>query len=336
MVEAARIEIEGAKDEKALQDARVKYLGKKGHLTQELKALSALPTEERRERGAALNRVKGELEALFTAREEALNASALAERLSAERLDATLPGFDFPAGGLHVITRIIDELSDIFHGLGYAVIEGQEVEDEQHNFDALNIPAHHPARDMWDTFWLNDGRLLRTHTSPMQVRYMQAHEPPVRIVVPGKTFRFEQTDATHESMFHQLEGLVVGPRITMADLKGTIAHMARALFGPRARVRFQPTFFPFVEPGAEFSIWWENPRTGEGRWLELGGCGMVHPAVYRAVCDLRGDDAYSGMTGFAFGFGVERLAIIKYGVPDIRYFYQNDLRVLRQFRGALE
>ncbi|HEX2864917.1 MAG TPA: phenylalanine--tRNA ligase subunit alpha, partial [Deinococcales bacterium] len=293
MVEAARIEIQGAADAKALQDVRVKYLGKKGLLTQELKALSGLAPDERRERGAALNRTKLDLEGLFEAREAALNAEALQKRLESERLDVTLPGFAFPNGGLHVITRIIDELSDIFHGLGYAVIEGQEVEDEQHNFDALNIPPHHPARDMWDTFWLTDGRLLRTHTSPMQVRHMQAHEPPMKIVVPGKTFRFEQTDATHEAMFHQLEGLVVGENITMADLKGTIAHMARALFGPRARVRFLPTFFPFVEPGAEFSIWWDNPRTGEGRWLELGGCGMVHPAVFKAVNELRGDDAYS-------------------------------------------
>ncbi|MGI8748881.1 MAG: phenylalanine--tRNA ligase subunit alpha, partial [Deinococcus sp.] len=268
-----------------------------------------------------------------------LTRAALAARLAAEATDVSLPGLDLPVGGPHLISRILGDLEDIYARLGYTVVEGHEVEDDQHNFDALNIPWYHPARDLWDTFWLEDGRLLRTHTSPMQVRYMASHPPPLKIIVPGKVYRYEATDATHESMFHQLEGLVVGEHVSMADLKGTIAEMARGLFGPASRVRFQPSYYPFTEPGADFSVWWENPR-GESRWLELGGCGMVHPNVFRAVDDLREkrglERVYEGKTGFAFGLGPERIAMLKYGVPDIRYFYANDLRVLEQFRGELE
>ncbi|WP_456476713.1 phenylalanine--tRNA ligase subunit alpha, partial [Oceanithermus sp.] len=219
--------------------------------------------------------------------------------------------------------------------MGYQAVTGPEVEDEFHNFDALNIPPHHPARDMWDTFWLEDGRLLRTHTSPMQVRYMEAHTPPFQIVVPGKVYRHEATDATHEAMFHQLEGLAVGEGITLAHLKGALLTMARALYGEKARVRLQPSFFPFVEPGVEFLVWWTNPRTGEGRWLELGGAGMVHPAVFKAADDARAKAGlprvYENVTGFAFGLGVERIAMLRYGIPDIRYFYANRLAFLRQF-----
>jgi phenylalanyl-tRNA synthetase alpha chain len=233
---------------------------------------------------------------------------------------------------------VYDDLTRIYERLGYAVIEGPEVEDEHHNFEALNVPWYHPARDLQDTFWLEDGRLLRTHTSPMQVRYMVDHEPALKIVVRGKVYRYEATDATHEAMFHQLEGLVVGDGISMADLKGTIAEMARGLYGPSARVRFQPSYYPFTEPGADFAVWWENPR-GESKWLELGGCGMVHPNVFRAVDDLREAEGkpriYEGKTGFAFGLGPERIAMLKYGIPDIRYFYANDPRVLGQFRGEL-
>jgi len=192
----------------------------------------------------------------------------------------------------------------------------------------LNFPPEHPARDEQDTFWTEDGRLLRTHTSPMQVRYMETHEPPFKVVVPGKVFRNEAVDATHEAQFHQLEALVVGERITMADLRGAIQEMADALFGEGTRTRLQPSFFPFVEPGAEFAIWWTHPKTGREEWLELGGCGMVHPNVFKAA-------GYENVTGFAFGFGIERLAMVPYGVPDIRWFYQSDLRVLWQFRGAL-
>jgi phenylalanyl-tRNA synthetase alpha chain len=234
------------------------------------------------------------------------------------------------------LTRIIDDLAQIFKGLGYQVVQGQEVETETYNFDALNIPHWHPARDLWDTFWLKDGRLLRTHTSPMQARFMESFAPPFKIVVPGKTFRFEAVDATHEQMFHQLEGLAVAPNITMSDLKGTLEELAKGLFGERSQVRFQPSYYPFTEPSADFAVYWENPRTGQAKWLELGGSGMVHPRVFEEVCKLRKDDVYAGARGFAFGLGIERVAMIKYGIPDIRYFFQNDLRVLKQFRGGLE
>ncbi len=322
-----------------LQAVRTRYLGKSGLITRELGALGKLPAEERRARGAALNLLRAGVEAALRERGETLTRATLAARLAAEATDVSLPGLDLPVGGPHLISRILGDLEDIYARLGYTVVEGHEVEDDQHNFDALNIPWYHPARDLWDTFWLEDGRLLRTHTSPMQVRYMASHPPPLKIIVPGKVYRYEATDATHESMFHQLEGLVVGEHVSMADLKGTIAEMARGLFGPASRVRFQPSYYPFTEPGADFSVWWENPR-GESRWLELGGCGMVHPNVFRAVDDLREERGlervYEGKTGFAFGLGPERIAMLKYGIPDIRYFYANDLRVLEQFRGELE
>ena len=328
--------IEAAPTPGALQALRTQQLGKNGEVTQQLRRLGALSPEERKARGAEINALKKILEDAFARREAELQGAELEAQLAAERLDVTLPGLALPAGGLHVITRVLYELEDIFAGLGYSVIEGREVEDETHNFDALNMPAWHPARDLQDTFWLRDGRVLRTHTSNMQVRYMEAHDPPLKIVVPGKVYRYEATDATHESMFHQFEGLVVGERVTMADLKGAIAHMARAMFGARARVRFQPSYYPFTEPGADFAIWWDQ----EGRWLELGGSGMVHPNVFRAVDDLREAKglprAYTGMTGFAFGLGPNRIAMLRYGLPDIRAFYANDPRVLEQFRGSLE
>jgi phenylalanyl-tRNA synthetase alpha chain len=336
MVNEAKLEIDTANTLAELQEVKVKYLGKKGVLTQELKTLGNLTPDERKVRGAALNIVKTELETMLEARENAIKNAELERTLRSEAVDVTLPGLKLPVGGFHLITRIIDDLSDIYRSLGYAVVQGQEVETELYNFDALNIPHWHPARDQWDTFWLTDGRLLRTHTSPMQARFMQAYAPPIKIVVPGKTYRFEQVDATHEAMFHQLEGLAVGPNITMSDLKGTLAEMAKGLFGPRAKVRFQPSYYPFTEPSADFAIYWENPRTNEGKWLELGGSGMVHPRVFEEVCKLRGDTVYAGARGFAFGLGIERIAMIKYGIPDIRYFFQNDLRVLSQFRGNLE
>ncbi len=336
MLEEALREIQAAEDLEALQALRVRYLGKKGRLTQELKALGQLPPEQRREKGRLLNEWKRALEAAFEERAEALKRAALEAKLRAEALDVSLPGHAFPVGNTHVVGQIMAELVDIFRRMGYQPVEGPEVEDEFHNFDALNIPPHHPARDMWDTFWLTDGRLLRTHTSPIQVRYMVAHTPPFKIVAPGKVYRYEQTDATHEAMFYQLEGLVVGEAITMADLKGAIREMARALYGAKAQVRFQPSYFPFVEPGAEFAVWWVNPRTGEGSWLELGGAGMVHPAVFKAVDDARAarglPRVYEGKTGFAFGLGIERIAMLRYGIPDVRYFYQNRLGFLKQFR----
>ncbi len=329
-LQQARLEIEAAPDLAALQDVRVKYLGKKGSVTSQLKGLGALSPDERRRVGGEINQVKAALEEAVQLRKTALERAALDEQLRSERVDVTLPGYGFSVGGLHLLTQVINRLGDVFRSMGYDVVVGPELEDEFHNFDALNTPDWHPARDLQDTFWTTDGRLLRTHTSPMQVRYMEGHKPPFKIVVPGKTFRNEAVDVTHEAQFHQLEALVVDERITMADLKGAIQEMATALFGPGTRTRLQPSFFPFVEPGAEFAVWWTNPKTSKEEWLELGGCGMVHPNVFRAV----GYDPDT-VTGFAFGFGIERLAMVSYGVPDVRYFYQSDLRVLEQFRGAL-
>ena len=338
MQETALNEIAGAATLEALQAVKTKYVGKSGLVTKELGSLGKLPPEERKARGAEINAVRAALQTALDEREVTLKRDALDARLASEALDVTLPGLGLPTGGLHPINRVYDDLLGIYERLGYAVVEGPEVEDEHHNFEALNVPWYHPARDLQDTFWLEDGRLLRTHPSPMQIRYMVDHEPDLKIVVRGKVYRYEATDATHEAMFHQLEGLVVGDGISMADLKGTIAEMARGLYGPSARVRFQPSYYPFVEPGADFAVWWENPR-GESKWLELGGCGMVHPNVFKAVDDLREaagkPRVYEGKTGFAFGLGPERIAMLKYGIPDIRYFYANDPRVLGQFRGEL-
>ena len=313
---------------RALQDVRIAYLGKKGAITQSLRRLGKLPPDERREAGRTINELKEAIETAIEERWQALSEDELDRQLAGQKIDVTLPGTPFKAGGLHLLTRIIHRLIDVFRSLGYEVVTGPEVETDHYNFGALNFPPEHPARDTQDTFFTTDGRLLRTHTSPMQVRYMETHTPPFKVVVPGKAFRNEATDVTHEAQFHQLEALVVGERITMADLKGAVSEMATALFGSGTRTRLLPSHFPFVEPGAETSIWWRNPKSGKEEWLELGGSGMVHPNVFKAV-------GYEGVTGFAFGFGVERLALIPYGIPDIRYFHQGDLRVLRQFRGAL-
>ena len=331
-------EIKDASTLEGLQAIKTRYVGKSGLVTKELGSLGKLPPEERKARGAEINAIRQAIDTALTERESVLKRAALDARLASEAIDVTLPGLPLPAGGLHPINRVYDDLIAIYQRMGYEVAEGPEVEDEHYNFEALNIPWYHPARDLQDTFWLEDKRLLRTHTSNMQIRYMIDHEPPLKMVSRGKVYRYEATDATHESMFHQLEGLVVGEGISMSDLKGTIAEMARGLYGPSARVRFQPSYYPFVEPGADFAVYWDNPR-GESKWLELGGCGMVHPNVFKAVDDLREqagkERVYEGLTGFAFGLGPERIAMLKYKIPDIRYFYANDPRVLGQFRGEL-
>ncbi len=352
-IEAALEEIGKAPTLESLQALKVQYLGKNGLVTQEMKTLGRLSPEERREKGRVLNEWKAALEKALEAREAQLREEALQARLLQESIDVSLPGYAFPSGGLHITSRIMQELVGIFRKQGFSVVEGPEVESEFFNFDAINMPDWHPARDMQDTFWVEfknqpgftiqgpfgedvtgrGGAVLRTHTSGMQIRYMIQHTPPFRIVVPGRVFRYEQTDASHEAMFHQLEGLVVGPNITMADLKGAISELARGLFGEEGKARFQPTYFPFVEPGVQFAMWWPERQ----KWLELGGAGMVHPYLFKAVDDYRERQglprAYEGMTGWAFGMGVERLALLRYGIPDIRYFYQNRLSFLRQFRG---
>lgn len=326
-------------DLKGLEAWRVTYLGRKGELTQMLRGLSSLPIEQRKEAGAAANQLKALLEEKLAEKEEALKKAELTKRLEESRLDVTLPGYPVRLGRLHPTTQILREACGVFTAMGFEVVEGPEVESDYYNFEALNIPKDHPARDMWDTLWMDYQNekgerpfLLRTHTSPMQIRFMEKHQPPIRVVMPGKVYRYEATDARHESMFHQLEGLAVDKGITMADLKGTLYEFARQLFGLDRKVRFRCDYFPFVEPGVEMAIdcficKGKGCRvcSNEG-WIEILGAGMVHPDVLRRV--NYDPDLY---TGFAFGMGLERVPMLKYGIDDIRHFYANDLRFLEQF-----
>lgn len=302
---------------------RVEFLGRKGRLTGILRNLGSLDPDERRAAGAAANRAKTELEEAFAAHQDASSRSSAPK----DAIDITLPGRRPRPGRLHPSTQIIREMLEAFNEMGFQTVEGNEVELERYNFDMLNIPGDHPARDMQDTIWINRDRkssdggvLLRTQTSPMQPRTMEQQDPPVRIVSPGKCFRFEATDATHEWQFHQVEGLAVDEGLSFADLKGTLYEFARRIFGANRKVRFRCDFFPFVEPGVDMSIDWN------GRWVEILGAGMVHPQVLRNV----GYDPEK-YTGFAFGVGPERVAMLKYGIEDIRHFFSNDLRFLSQF-----
>lgn len=325
------------RDSAELQSWRVAYLGKKGQLTDVLREVGRLAAEERPLAGQAANRLKAELEGALEAREEELRARELQRALEAERVDVTLPGRPPSLGLPHPTTQTVNRIVSIFASMGYQVVEGPEVELDYYNFEALNIPPDHPARDMWDTFYIRQGGegpdvLLRTHTSPMQVRVMEGTKPPVRVVVPGRCYRYEAQDASHESMFFQIEGLAVDEGITMADLKGTLAAFARQMYGPEVKVRFRCDYFPFVEPGAEMSVSCVICRgvgcrvcKGTG-WLEILGAGMVHPRVLAGV----GYDP-ERYTGFAFGMGPERIAMLGYGIDDIRLFFGNDLRFLRQF-----
>ena len=320
----AREAIAQARTPEALEQLRVALLGKQGLLTAELKALGGLSPEQRKQQGEALNRLKDELATLLGERRQALEAEQLAQRLASERIDVTLPGRRGDIGGVHPITRALDRIVDIFTRFGYDVAEGPEIEDDWHNFEALNFPPDHPARAMHDTFYFGDGRLLRTHTSPVQIRAMSGRQPPIRLIAPGKVFRSD-SDQTHSPMFHQVEGLVVGEGITLADLKGTLAAFLRGFFERDFEMMFKPTYFPFVEPGADVVIRWQLPD-GSSRWLEVLGAGMVHPKVLEN-CGID-PERY---TGFAFGMGVERLAMLRYGVNDLRAFFENDVRFLRQF-----
>ncbi len=332
-------ELESLANLEELDAWRVKYLGRKGALTQKLRSVSELPVEQRPQVGAAANRVKSLLEESFTGKQESLKKSEIEKQLEEKRIDVTLPGKPVRLGRLHPTTRILRETSAIFTSMGFEVVEGPEVETDYYNFEALNIPPGHPARDMWDTLWVdyineNGERpmLMRTHTSPMQIRFMERRKPPIRVIMPGKVYRYEATDATHESMFYQIEGLAVDKGITMADLKGTLYEFARRLFGEDRRVRFRCDYFPFVEPGVEMAIdcficKGKGCRVckNEG-WIEILGAGMVHPDVLRRV--NLDPEIY---TGFAFGMGLERIPMLKYGIDDIRLFYGNDLRFLEQF-----
>lgn len=321
-----------ARDTQALEALRVQYLGKKGLITEHLKQLGTLPAELRPQAGQWINDAKQQLQAVLEARRSALNDSARKQRLAQETLDVTLPGRGMPPGSLHPITQTLNELQTIFIGLGFALADGPEIEDDFHNFSALNMPEHHPARAMQDTFYFDAHRLLRTHTSPVQVRYMQAHKPPLRIVAPGKVYRSDAPDLTHTPMFHQIEGLLVDEGVTFAHLKGVLSAFLEQFFGRALEVRFRPSYFPFTEPSTEVDIGCVLCAAKGCRickhtgWLEILGGGMVHPEVFRHV----GIDSEC-YTGFAFGVGIERLAMLRHGVGDARLFYENDLRFLRQF-----
>ena len=332
ILERARGAAVAARSAAELEEVRIRFLGRQGELTQLLRSLGSLSPAERPLVGAAANEAKRELEALLESRLGEARATERTQARRAHRLDLTIPGRRPPLGAIHPLTRVHDEIVTIFAGLGFSVAEGPEIETDYYNFEALNIPADHPARDMQDTFYLPGGLLLRTHTSPVQVRTMLGKRPPVRIVVPGRVHRRDIPDATHSPVFHQVEGLAVDRHVTMADLKGTLELFAREMFGERSRIRFRPSFFPFTEPSAEvdvlcFLCGGEGCRVcKQSGWLEIGGSGMVHPRVLANVG--YGPEEF---TGWAFGMGIERIAMLKYGVDDIRLFYENDLRFLAQF-----
>jgi len=324
-------EVADASDTAALDQVRVRYLGKKGSLTLQLKTLGKLPPEQRRDAGQSINRAKDELHTAIESRLGSLQAEALEARLRSESVDVSLPGRGSDRGGEHPITRTLDRIEELFAGMGFQVAEGPEIEDDYHNFEALNIPPSHPARAMHDTFYFDEHTVLRTHTSPVQVRVMESEKPPLRIIAPGRVYR-KDSDITHTPMFHQVEGLMVDEAVSFADLKGVLHQFLQRFFERDLAIRLRPSYFPFTEPSAEVDVQCVMcggsgcrvcSNTG---WLEILGCGMVQPRVFEQV----GVDN-EAWTGFAFGMGVERLAMLRYGVNDLRLFFENDLRFLRQF-----
>ncbi len=325
--------VSAAADAAALDDVRVKYLGKKGELTGLLKGLGKLPAEERPAAGAEINKAKEAVQAAISEKKESLENAVLNEKLASETIDVTLPGRNGDIGALHPVTQVLRRMEDFFISVGYSVVEGPEIEDDYHNFEALNLPAHHPARAMHDTFYFNPELLLRTHTSPVQVRVMENQQPPIRIICPGRVYRVDPPDPSHLPMFHQVEGLVVDKNISFADLKGTVVEFLRVFFEKEdLQVRFRPSYFPFTEPSAEVDVQCVH-CDGEGcrvcshtGWLEVMGSGMVHPKVL----EYAGIDSEE-YTGFAFGMGPDRLAMLRYSVDDLRHYLDNDLRFLRQF-----
>lgn len=331
LVSEALQKVEQAEDVKALDQVRVDYLGKKGALTAQLKNLGQLSAEERPAAGAKINEAKQQVEAVLREKKESLENAALEAKLAAESIDVTLPGRGQQRGGLHPVTRTLQRMQSFFKNAGYNVEFGPEVEDDFHNFEALNIPSHHPARAMHDTFYFDASTLLRTHTSPVQIRTMETQEPPIRVICPGRVYRCD-SDVTHTPMFHQVEGLVVDENVSFADLKGTVEQFLRVFFEKELKVRFRPSYFPFTEPSAEVDM--ECVMCGgdgcrvcsHTGWLEVMGCGMVHPKVFQAS----GVDSEK-YSGFAFGMGVERLAMLRYSVNDLRLFFENDLKFLEQF-----
>lgn len=315
----AQAEVSLLTEAKLFEDLKIKYLGRKGLLASVSAGMAQVPADQKRFAGQELNRVKNSLESLFSEKEKSLKNNSAQ---SAKKLDTTMPGTYHPLGTLHPLTQVTEEVVTIFQKIGFRRVEGPEIETEYYNFEALNIPLNHPARDSFDTFYLDTGKLLRSQTSPVQIRVMEKTKPPLKIIAPGKVYRPDATDATHSFMFHQIEGLMVDENVSFAHLKGVLFQFAQDFFGQGTKLRFRPHFFPFTEPSAEIDIWSEKRNS----WLEVLGAGMVHPHVLRSVKI----DAEK-YTGFAFGMGVERLAMLKYGVSDIRDFFENDLRFLRQF-----
>lgn len=335
LVAQATAEFSGIEDASALEQAKARFLGKSGSITELLKGLGKLDPEARKTAGAAINSAKERIEAALNARREALRHAALEAQLKTEALDITLPGRGLPTGGLHPVTRTIERIEALFRSIGFDVADGPEIEDDFHNFTALNTPENHPARSMHDTFYLENapGLLLRTHTSPIQVRFMETHKPPIRIIAPGRVYRVD-SDATHSPMFHQVEGLWIDEDVSFADLKGVFTDFLRNFFEkPDLRTRFRPSFFPFTEPSAEIDmscVFCDGNGCrvcGHTGWLEIAGSGMVHPNVLRHV----GIDSEK-YVGFAFGMGPDRLTMLRYGVNDLRLFFDGDLRFLSQFR----
>jgi phenylalanyl-tRNA synthetase alpha chain len=316
-----------AGDLRALEEVRVRYLGRKGSIKSLQKGLGSLPEEDRPKAGAEVNRLYGEVEEELEKRRGDLEREELDRRLAEERIDITLPGRFSQAGAPHPISVLIDEITSIFSRMGYDVFSHREIESDYYNFEALNFPPDHPARDMQDTFFLGEDRLLRSHTSNVQIHYMETHKPPLKMVVPGRCYRCDAVDATHLPIFHQIEGLVVGKDISMAHLKWTLEAFLKELFGPETEIRLRPSFFPFTEPSAEVDLLRKTKDGGSG-WLEMLGAGLVDPNVL-SICDID-PEVWSG---FAFGVGIERLAMVRYGITDIRMLYENDVRVLEQFRG---
>ena len=304
-----------------LDHIKSKFLGKSGPITEAMKSLASLSPEEKPKKGAEINQVKKQIEALLETRKEEISNLELNEKLEKEKIDVTLPSRPKMKGSLHPVMNTIDEISTIFHGIGFDVADGPEIEDDFHNFTALNIPESHPARAMHDTFYVNKEYVLRTHTSPVQIRYMENNTPPIQIISPGRVYRVD-SDATHSPMFHQVEGLVINEDVNFANLKGVVQSFLQSFFeDENLTIRFRPSYFPFTEPSAEIDMSWNDG------WLEIGGCGMVHPNVLKHV--NIDSEMYQG---FAFGLGVERLTMLKYGINDLRHFFNHDLRFLEQFK----